>query len=326
MDNTSTNRALPFWIQVANLERLSIIRNALTLSLPVVMAGAAAVLLNNFPVPAYQRLMEQIFGAAWRVFGGNIWNGTLAVLSPVMAFSTGYCIAERWNLKNPVDAVHPVMAGLLSFCTLLLLTRSAPTDWAIPYNWMGVNGLFLAIIVSLATTDVFLLLYRIPRLRIRFVSEDAGATITHVFAAMIPVILTFCIFSLIKIILAALGFPDIHALIYNAISVPFKGLGNNLPSALLFNFVRHFLWFFGIHGSNALEPVMNELYVTAAEVNRTAIQSGLTPPFIFTKTFFDTYISMGGAGNTLALLFALFTAKKKSGVMRIAQISWLPAL
>jgi signal transduction histidine kinase len=35
---------------------------------------------------------------------------------------------------------------------------------------------------------------------------------------------------------------------------------------------------------------------------------------------------MGGAGNTLALLFALFTAKKKSGVMRIAQISWLPAL
>jgi cellobiose-specific phosphotransferase system IIC component len=316
----------PFWIAIAHSEKLSIIRNALTLSLPVVMAGAAAVLINNFPLPAYQRFMLGLFGEGWRSFGGNIWNGTLAILSPVTAFAAGYSIAERWNLKNPVDAVHPVMAGLLAFCSLLLLTRSAPTDWAIPYNWMGVNGLFLAIIVSLLSTELFLRLYRIPQLRIRFVSEDAGTTITHVFAALVPAIGVFCFFSLVKVGMSALGKPDIHALIYNAIASPFKGMGNNLGSALLFNFVRHFLWFFGVHGSNALEPVMNEVYVSAAAANIAAAETGQPLPFIFTKTFFDTYISMGGAGNTLALLFALFTARKKSGVMRIAQISWLPAV
>ncbi|GHV94510.1 hypothetical protein AGMMS50293_08300 [Spirochaetia bacterium] len=305
---------------------MSIVRNALTLSLPVVMAGAAAVLINNFPVPAYQRFMLGLFGEAWRSFGGNIWNGTLAILSPVTAFSIGYSIAERWNLKNPAGAVHPVMAGLLSFCSLLLLTQSAVTDWAIPYNWMGVNGLFLAIIVSLASTELFLRFYRIPRLRISFVSENAGSTITHVFASLIPAMLTFAVFSLFKVLMSALGQPDIHALIYQAISYPFKGLGNNLPSALLFNFVRHFLWFFGIHGSNALEPVMNELYVSAAAANSAAMSAGEPLPFIFTKTFFDTYISMGGAGNTLALLCALFMAKKNSGNRRIAQISWLPAV
>jgi cellobiose-specific phosphotransferase system IIC component len=323
---TKKRSILPIWIKIANFETLSIIRNAITLILPVVMAGAAAVLLNNLPIPAYQRFMEKIFGPAWRSFGGNIWNGTLAVLSPVTAFGIGYSLAERWNLKNPADTAHPVLPGLLSFCSLLLLTQSAPTDWAIPYSWMGVNGLFLAIFVSLTATELFLLFYRIKPLRIRFVSEDAGTTITHVFAGMVPAILSFCVFSFFKIAAGALGVGNIHALIYDAISAPFKGMGNKLSSALLFNFVRHFLWFFGIHGSNALEPVMNELYVTAAEINSAAVQSGGQAPYIFTKTFFDTYISMGGAGNTLALLVALFTVRKKNSIRRIAQISWLPAI
>jgi cellobiose-specific phosphotransferase system IIC component len=317
---------LPFWIKLANSERLSIIRNAITLSLPVVMAGAAAVLINNFPVPAYQRFMLALFGEAWRSFGGSIWNGTLAILSPVTAFSIGYSIAERWNLKNPGNAAHPVISGLLAFCSLLLLTQSAPTDWAIPYNWMGVNGLFLAIITSMVSTEIFLALYRVPALRISFVSEDAGTTITHVFAAMFPAMITFSLFSLFKVFMTALGLPDLHELIYRVISAPFRGMGNTLPSALFFNFVRHFLWFFGIHGSNALEPVMTEVYVSAAEANNVAAQAGQPLPYIFTKTFFDTYISMGGAGNTLALLFVLFTMRKQSGGRRIAQISWIPAV
>ena len=329
MKNTKENKNFKlfiFWVRLANSERLSIIRNALTLSLPVVMAGALAVLINNFPIPAYQRMMERIFGEAWRSFGGNIWNGTLAILSPVMAFSIGYSIAERRNLKRPTEAVHPVLAGLLSFCALLLLTQPAAHDWAIPYNWMGVNGLFFAIIASLAATEIFLLLCSVKRLRIRFVSESAGTTITHVFACMIPAMLTTAVFSLLKALFGALGQPDIQALIYNLLSLPFKGLGNNLPSALLFSFARHFLWFFGIHGSNALEPVMNELYVSAAAANSAAMEAGLPLPHIFTKTFFDTYTTMGGAGNTVALLIAMFAVQKKGSSRRIAHISLLPAV
>ena len=317
---------LLFWIKIANEEKLSIIRNALTLSLPVVMAGAAAVLINNFPIPAYQNLMLKIFGEGWRYFGAYIWNGTLAILSPVTAFSIGYVTAERYNLKNPLNAAHPVISGLLAFCSLLLITEPAANDWAIPYNWMGVNGLFLSIAVSLVSSEIFLLLYRIRFLRIRFVSEDAGSAITHAFAAMVPAILSFCIFAFLKIFTDHLGIRDIHALIYDALSLPFKNMGNTLPAALLFNFARHFLWFLGIHGSNALEPVMNELYVSASEANALAIGAGHAPPFIFTKTFFDTYISMGGAGNTISLLIALFTVRKKNSTRRIAQISLFPAI
>jgi len=306
---------LLFWIKIANSEKLSIIRNALTLTLPVIIAGAAAVLINNLPIPVYQELMLSVFGKGWPSFGGYIWNGTLAVLSPVMAFSIGYCIGENYNLKKPMEAVHPVIAGLLAFCSLLLLTESAPVDWAIPYNWMSVNGLFTAILAAFVSTELFLFFYRYPRLRIRIDPKEAGTTMIHIFAALIPLFLTLCVFAVFKIFMAFIGIRDIHAFIYSAISRPFMGMGNTLPGALLFNLARHFLWFFGIHGSNALEPVMNEIFT-----------QGKTPPVIFTKTLFDTYVTMGGAGGTLALLAALFTVRKNSSTRRIAKLSLLPGI
>ncbi|MDR1902103.1 MAG: PTS transporter subunit EIIC [Treponema sp.] len=315
-----------FWIKISNSEYLSIIKNALTLTLPIVMTGAAAVLINNFPIKAYQDWMLKLFGEGWRNFGGNVWAGTLAILSAGMVFSIGYNIAERYNLKTPLNAVHPVIAALLTFCCLLTITEPAENDFAIPYNWMGINGLFLAILVSTLSVKIFLAFYRIPSLRIRFFSEDAGSTMSHVFAAMLPAIFTISIFALFKVIMTEAGIRDIHALIYNVISHPFTGMGNNLGTALFYNAVRHILWFFGIHGSNALGPATTEIYNSAMTANIQAIAAGNAPPFIFTKTFFDTYISMGGAGNTLSLLAALMFTKKGGSTRRIAQISLFPAV
>jgi lactose/cellobiose-specific phosphotransferase system IIC component len=316
-----------FWVMLGKSETLSVIRNTLTLTLPLVIAGAAAVLINNFPILAYQRLMEGVFGEGWRNFGGYVWNGTLAILSPITVLTIGYSIAERYNLKNPLDTVQPVISGLISFSALMISMEPSSLDWAIPYNWFGVNGLFLAIIIGVVSSRIFLFLYRSPWLRIRYAAQDSGVTLSYVFAAMFPAMLTLGAFAAFKIVLSsAFGIKDIHVLFYEALAHPFRGMGNNLGTALLYNFVRHLLWFFGIHGSNALEPIANEIYVSAAGANELAIAAGEVPPFIFTKTFMDTFISMGGAGNTLSLLIALFLTTKKSGMRRIAEISLLPAV
>jgi cellobiose-specific phosphotransferase system IIC component len=315
-----------FWFKIVNSEYLSIIRNALTLTLPVVIAGAIGVLLNNFPIAFYQELMHGVFGKEWRSFGGYVWGGTLAILSPVMVFTIGCSIAERYNMKKPLDAIPPVVVGLLSFCALLTITEPSSKDFAIPYNWVGIHGLFLAIIVSIVSSEVFLRLYKIKALHIRFFSEEAGTAMSSVFSALAPAVLTIGLFALFKVTMVSLGVKDIHSLIYDAIALPFKGLGNNLGTALLYNFLRQSLWFLGIHGSNALEPVMTEIYMSAMRANELAVAAGRPQQFIFTKTFFDTYISMGGAGNTLSLLLALFMTRKGSGMKRIAQISFLPAV
>jgi cellobiose-specific phosphotransferase system IIC component len=320
------NGLISFWADVVNSEYLNIIRNALTLTLPVVIAGAVGVLLNNFPLAAYQDMMRDIFGEGWRSFGGYVWNGTLAILSPVTVFTIGYNIAERHNQKHLLDNVHPAILGTVAFCSLLTIIEPSANDFAIPYNWVGIHGLFLAIAASIIASELFLRFFSIRRLRIRFLSKEAGAAMSIIFSALVPAILTIGIFALFKAGMAAIGVKDIHSLIYDAIAAPFKNLGNNLGTALLYNFTRHFLWFLGIHGSNAMEPVMTEIYASAMHSNELAVASGARAPFIITKTFFDTYVSIGGAGNTLSLLLALFLTHRKSGLMRIAQISLVPAV
>ncbi len=315
-----------FWVAIAGSQYLSIIRNGLTLMLPIVIAGAIAVLVNNFPIKSYQNLMATIFGEQWHLFGGYIWNGTLAVLSPVMVFTIGHSLAENYNQKNPLDAIHPIIVGLVSFCSLMTIMQPASAAYAIPYEWTGIHGLFLAILVGIASAELFLLLYRLKLLRVHFFSEEASITIANAFAGLIPGVLTLVAFAAFKAGMRLLGVPDIHAFIYSFIYLPFKGLGNTLTTALLYNLVRHLLWFLGIHGSNALEPIMTEIYATAMTANELARSAGEPIPFIFTKTFFDSYISIGGAGSTLSLIVALLATRRRSSMKRIAQISIIPAL
>ncbi|MDR0601401.1 MAG: PTS transporter subunit EIIC [Treponema sp.] len=315
-----------FWVKAANSEILSIIRNAFTISIPVVITGAGAVLINNFPVPAYQIFMEWLFGPQWRNFGGYVWNGTLAILSLVLVFTISYSIAERFNLKNPLTTIHPTIAGLVSFCSLIVITEPSAAAFAIPYAWMGVNGLFMSIVLGIASAHLLLFFFRFPVLRLKFPADDSGMSMAHAFAALLPAGFTLAVFALFKFIMAALGTPDIHELFYGFLYLPLKGLGNNLTTALLFELVQQILWFFGIHGANVLEPVAQELYVQADIANQAAISSGNAPPFIFTKTFFDVYISMGGAGNTICLLAALVFTRRKGVMKRIGQISLLPAI
>ncbi len=314
------------WERLANTPYLSIIRSALTLTLPVVIAGAIAVLINNFPIQSYQNFMVSVFGEGWRMFGGYVWNGTLSVLSPIMVFTIGHSIAEHYNAKHPLDAIHPVIVGLVAFCALLSIIEPAREVYAIPYRWVGIHGLFLSLIVAVASSDLFLRLYRFEFLRIRFFSEDANTTISSAFFSLFPGLLTIFAFAGIKVVLVHLGVYDIHGLFYSLLYKPFQGLGNTLATAMLYNLMRHMLWFFGVHGSNALEPIMTEIYVGAAQANAIAEVAGEPIPYIFTKTFFDTYISIGGAGSTLALLLACFFSSRQSSLRKIAQISAIPAI
>jgi len=315
-----------YWDKVANAPYLNIIANALTLSLPIVITGAIGVLINNFPIQSYQTFMESTFGEGWRSFGGYVWNGTLTILSPVMVFAIGHSIAEHHNKRCPLDTIHPVIVGLVALCSLMSMIEPAAEAFAIPYIWVGIHGLFLSLIIAIASSELFLRLYRVKMFRIYFFPRDARIAIGSVFSSLIPCVITIFVFVAVKTSLKSLGIPDIHALIYGMLYKPFAGMGNTLQAALLTNLARQLLWFFGIHGSNALEPIMTEIYVKASQINLYATAAGVPAPYVFTKTFFDIYVSIGGSGSTMSLLIACLFLSRQSSFHKIARISALPAV
>ncbi|MDR1611539.1 MAG: EAL domain-containing protein [Planctomycetota bacterium] len=305
---------------------LKALRNGLTLTLPLVMAGCAAVLLLNFPLQGYQDLMDRVLGARWRELLLLIHNGTLSVMSLVMVVTISHSLAEHHNLVRPVDVVNPVVPSLVSLASLVALFHITPDFTGLQQRWLGVLGMFLAIIVAVASSWLFFALRRIRWLNITFFSEEADSAIPNAFSSLLPGLGTIFLFALIKLIASMLGIDDLHQAFYNGLSTPFLHLGGaSYGTAILYNFLRHAFWFLGIHGSNLMEPVSNAIYVPALEANIASVTAGEAPRYIFNKAFFDVFLSMGGSGSTICLIIASLVYSRHGSMREISRLSLLPA-
>lgn len=91
----------------------------------------------------------------------------------------------------------------------------------------------------------------------------------------------------------------------------FNWFGNGIIGTLLYVFFVHFLWFFGIHGTNTLDMVAKQLFEPGVQINQALIQNGQLPTELFSKTFLDIFVFIGGCGTALCLILAIFIAAKK---------------
>ena len=315
---------------------LKAVRNGLTLTLPMVMAGCVAVLIANFPLAGYQNLMADIFGDHWRRLSVHIADGTFSILSIIIMLTISFSLAEYHNASSNNKEMNPAVVALVSLGCLITLIQPyslvslsgdhPPPGQGIPFFWLGIHGLFVSIIVAFVSTMIFFRLKRISWLNVSFYSEEADASISYAFSAMLPGMLTIVLFALAKTVTQEIGIESIHQTFYDLLSAPFAKMGNTFFTALFYTFIRHFFWFFGIHGTNLMEPVTTSIYVPAMEENMMAIAQGLPAPNIFTKTFFDAFLAMGGSGATLCLLLAIFLSNRRGSMYKISQISLLPAI
>lgn len=305
---------------------LKAVRNGLTLTLPLVMAGSLAVLIANFPLASYSSLMERFFGENWRELCTYIQNGAFNILSLVMVVTISHSLAEYHNSKPGAKEINPAVVSLVSLASLIALIQPMEGNIGLPFFWLGIHGLFIAIIVAFAATTVFMALRRIPWLHISFYSEEADPSIPHAFSAMFPGLITIVFFAGIKTLSAWLGVDDLHQAFYDMLSKPFAEMGNTFWTAQIYTLVRHVFWFFGIHGSNLMEPVTTAIYIPAMDENIAAVAAGLEPVHIFSKTFFDVFVAMGGSGSTICLIIACFLFSRQGSMRKVSQLSFIPAL
>lgn len=87
---------IPVAAKVGNQRHLIAIRDSFMVTMPLMILGALAVMINNLPIPGFQKLMNSIFGgSAWQGFGVAVWNGTFGVLSVFIAFLVAYNHCRR---------------------------------------------------------------------------------------------------------------------------------------------------------------------------------------------------------------------------------------
>ena len=106
---------IPYASKIGNQRHLVAIRDAFTVTMPLMILGALAVMFNNLPIPVFQNFMKSIFGGtSWTGFGAAVWNGTFGVLSVFIAFLVAYNLAKGVG-KDPIGAG---IVSVASFFTL----------------------------------------------------------------------------------------------------------------------------------------------------------------------------------------------------------------
>ncbi|SHN56496.1 EAL domain-containing protein [Desulfitobacterium chlororespirans] len=303
---------------------LASIRRGLILMIPVVLIGSLALLFSSFPVPQYQELMARLFGQNWQDFFIYVHDGTIGILSLAMVTCITYSLATELENRDKLR-INPVIVSTVALCSFVALFGINKDGFKIT-NY-GVTGVFVSILVAVVASLLFYKLSSIKLLRIRPFSDGDSITFSHAVASIIPAAITITLFAAVNQILAALlNITDINDFLADVLYHLFANISNSFLRALLFIFLIHFLWFFGIHGSNMLEHVAQSIYVPALAINQELIQAGGEPTQIFTKTFFDTFVLMGGCGSTLCLIIAVFMLKKNKNQRRIAKFSLFPLL
>ncbi len=86
------------------------------------------------------------------------------------------------------------------------------------------------------------------------------------------------------------------------------------------------LWGFGIHSAYIFNPILEPIYLASLAINEAAITSGTAATEIITKPFIDSVAFMGGAGNMLALVIAIFIVSKRDDYKVIGKLGFVPAL
>ena len=296
------------------------IRRGLTLIIPFVLIGSFALVLTSLPIPIYQRGMTALFGQYWKLICGAVINGSFGVLSILMTLAVSYSYAEESNHHGD-GYVNPLIAAMVSLGALLTLSGFVSRGPSLAA--FGATGMFSAFLVASLSAKLYGGLNRRKWLRVRSFTDGASAAYNDAVSAIVPAVATIALFAGAGFALNRLfGIQDLQQMLSGVLLSLFRGLGYSLWSGLLFILLVHAFWIFGIHGSNVLEAVAQGIYTPALAAN----QQLAAPANILTKTFFDTFVLIGGCGSMLCLVIAIFLAAGHNNLRRQARFSLVPVL
>jgi cellobiose-specific phosphotransferase system IIC component len=300
------------------------IRNGFLLCLPLVVAGALAILINNLPFPDYQDNMAQVFGQDWSKIGALVWQGTFGILSLPMLVGISYHLTTLYNQRYLANPVSPVIAALVALASLMIIIPMDDHESIVEH--LGTQGLFVSMVVAIVSTRVFLYLAHIKRLQMLIYADGMEAAILQAFACLLPGIITVLLFAVTAFVFGALTGLSAHQFVHDLILYPFRFFQDTFDTGVTYVFITHVFWFFGIHGTNVLDPMTRGIFEAASNSNLAAQAAGLPPPHVVTKLFLDTFVFMGGSGSSICLLTALLIVNRKDGSRRLAKISLVPGL
>ncbi len=326
LPNADNKPAMYTWAErLANLPFFLAVQRSLAVTLPLIMIGALALLVRDFPLQSVQNAMDRVLDPNWRQVCDNLVAGSFGITALVVLCAFSSIMTTLANQRDPLSTVSPIMAAIVSLSCFFIVGAPAETgSWPVLFS-LG-QGLLIALAVAIASTLLYLRLSRIPALRLSLGAAGHDPTISDVLTVLPAGMVTMCIFALIRVLFLPRG-ANLHDQLHHLLALPsFSGAWDHLATGLVYTAFSQLSWFFGLHGPNILFSVEEDILAPAGMANAAAFANGLPPAHIFTKAFFDAFTNMGGAGCTLCLILAVFLCGKDAGNRKLCLFALVPGL
>ena len=305
-----------------NSKVLQAIRESLIMIFPIIALGAFSLVLRSFPVDAYQNFIHTFGSGIINRFLSYIYNATFGVMSIYMVVSLAICFINKIGNEEG-NYFGAIISSLFSFVVFSgLFTEEVEIAQA-----LGVNAVFTAIVSTLLATVLYHWFQKKIQVNVHIYTSGAGDIYHQMLRGFLPAILVGVAVTLVDIVLyILLGAESFQEFYMSALHSLFQITGRNFFSALLDVLIVHLLWFFGIHGGNVLDVVNNTNFEPALSINAEVLAAGGVPTEIYSKSFLDIFVLMGGCGSTLCLLLAILIFEKRRGMRKLANYAIGPSI
>lgn len=321
--------------KIGQQRHLGAIRDGFVTLMPLMIVGSLVTLINNFPIGTSKVLKEAIADNpffSWLVtLNGNVWWGTFGMISLFAVVTIAYYLAKSYNsnaLSAGIVALASYMAAVPQVATFAPSEDIGEvTGWGfVNYKYINAQGLFVAIIVALVATEIFVRLSRTDKLVIKM-PEGVPPAVSRSFAALFPGMITVLVVSLAMVLIEKVASNNVFDLIYDNLAKPLANASGSLGFGIVIVLLTHVFWMFGIHGPNMFEGILQTLNVMAIDNNSALLAQGATEGFtIFNKSFLDAFVYMGGSGVGIGLVIALLVMAKSKQNRMVGRLGLAPGL
>ena len=319
-----------------NLERFenssacTAVRNGLIATIPVLLIGIIALVLNNIPIPAYVSFVAR--SVIYRKVVNCIYYASFGMLS---VFATAFIALSYPDKKSGNNSL--AMGQLLTslFCFFIVIGVGNDDTWLtlihLPdsiskinistIDAFGVNGLFCVILCATLSSWVYQCLYYKMNIRVYSVGDVSDTSLKRSVEVFIPSLIIITVFAIVCVIIAKVtNVSNFYGLYTKSITAFFIKIADffnrhhlSFFTGAAYVLISTVLWFFGIHGTDVLESAMIPVFING------------NLPYL-NRPIFDTFVLMGGCGTTMCLLIAILLFSKRSGNKQLVKFACVPML
>lgn len=327
---------VPVAAKIGGQKHLVAIRDSFASLMPLILVGAFAVLLNNVFFVPWSLLAKYIGEESAFIVWTNtnlaplfslMEGGTFGIIALGLAFSMGYNRA----VNEEKDALSTGLISVASFILLGALTRNNEVVASWVTNFLGAQGIFIALLVGLITPEIYFAIVR--KDWVIKMPDTVPPAVAKGFSAVIPGFIAVFFWAIIAYFFNIGAGMNIFNWFETNIAAGLSVLGQNIFSILIISTLIPLLWFFGLHGANMLEAIMSPVYGTMGIENISkfsngirALGTGADELAVWVRGSWDAYVFMGGSGATLPLIVAILVFSKVKQQKEVAKLGLPPGI